>query len=350
METYITLYEYCYDILYMVSSDIIDTHKNKKSKIILELLDFLLTDHSRFENVLKENSNIGEDKKFCKNIMMLIIVSSSYLLSLYQANHEINVEANLQIIDEIKKLSPQEIITAFKNFKDNSYIIDYIDDFFSYSGKNYIFRNGCLETVLQEDKLSELLQINPFEIINFLDYIPPEKFLTTEKFIQGFIDIYDSSICHSIDILKSFKDDEYDDTVVEIFKEKVNEYFGDNEEQILKFYSYIFSNVYETLVVLVEKDKLLYDTHQDLIGLFSDCNYNFENLYEMFVNNTDIAILIIEFFVYTNDDILEETLIDKREDYIEVGDVEILRKLNPYYDEENMVYEKIKKMSKEYHD
>ena len=65
-----------------------------------------------------------------------------------------------------------------------------------------------------------------------------------------------------------------------------------------------------------------------------------------FMEDDDIAFMIIDFFVDTNDDLYEEDLITKRDDFMEVGDIDTLRDLNPYYDEENIVFEQIKQ--KEY--
>ena len=290
--------------------------------------------------------------------MMLIIMSGSYYLSLYQYDHDISQDANLSIIQELEELSSHDIIKKFYDLDNNPELFDYVMDYMEFSSKNYIFRNGCIDSVLKHEKIKELLKINPFEAVNFISYVDFDHLLITERFIQEFIDLYDSSRCclmnesiFDIDGNTNDEEDEiFDQFLIEIFRNKVSEYFEEDEEKIHTFYSYIFSNIYETLTVLIKKDKEPEKKYQRLVDLFNSCNCRFEELYAAFMKNDEIAFMLIDFFINTNDDIFEEDLIMKREDYIKVGDIDILRELNPYYDEENIVFEQIKQKTKEYHD
>lgn len=355
MDKFRTLYDVCYDILYIVTCNISNLYHNNEEKMFLELYNFLISDSTQFEQVFDDITyfKFEEDKTIYKRIMMLIVVSSSYYLSLYQYEHDISPEVNLNVVEELEQLSSCDIVKMFNDLDNNPKAVDYVEDYMDFSSKNYIFRNGCMETILKKDKLRELLKINPFEIVNYINYVDLDNLLTTEKYIQEFIDLYDASLSSTKDnvpISDEGDSDEYHETfneiLISIFRNKVNEYFDEDEERIHTFYSYIFSNIYETLTVLIKKDKEPETKYQKLLDLFAGCNCNFEELYMAFMEDDDIAFMIIDFFVDTNDDLYEEDLITKRDDFMEVGDIDTLRDLNPYYDEENIVFEQIKQ--KEY--
>ena len=355
MDKFRTLYDVCYDILYIVTCNISNLYHNNEEKLFLELYNFLISDSTQFEQVFDEITyfKFEEDKTIYKRVMMLIVVSSSYYLSLYQYEHDISPEVNLNVVEELEQLSSCDIVKMFNDLDNNPKVVDYVEDYMDFSSKNYIFRNGCMETILKKDKLRELLKINPFEIVNYINYVDLDNLLTTEKYIQEFIDLYDASLSSTKDnvpISDEGDSDEYyenfNEILISIFRNKVNEYFDEDEERIHTFYSYIFSNIYETLTVLIKKDKEPEAKYQKLLDLFAGCNCNFEELYMAFMEDDDIAFMIIDFFVDTNDDLYEEDLITKRDDFMEVGDIDTLRDLNPYYDEENIVFEQIKQ--KEY--
>ena len=69
-----------------------------------------------------------------------------------------------------------------------------------------------------------------------------------------------------------------------------------------------------------------------------------EEVIERFVNNYEFTIEVIDAFLEGNDYLVEGDLIGKRDVFKRVGNVKLLRKLNPYYQEE-IVYKKIKETS-----
>ncbi len=357
MENFRTIYDVCYDVLFVVTNNITNIYYEDNNRILLELYAFLTTDNTQFERVFSDITyfKFDDDKHFYKQIMMLIIVSSSYYLALYQHDHDISADINLEIIDDLEELSSCDIIKMFYDLDNNPSIVDYMRDYMDFSSKNYILKNGCLDSIFKNKKLKQLLKLNPFEVFNYLNYIDLDSLLMTEKYIQDFIDLYDASLCAAKDdVSEIFEDIDSEDQslfyehLIEIFKEKIREHFNNDEEHINEFFSYIFSNIYETLTVMIKKDKVPSKKYQSLLKLFSSCNYHSEELYMAFMQNNDIAFMLIDFFIDTNDDIYEVDLITKRDDYMEVGNVEILRDLNPYYDEENIVFEQIKQKTKEY--
>ena len=355
MEKINTIYDVCYNILYVVLNNILHLN-NHEEKIVLKLYNFLTTDGSQFENIFDDITyfKFDEDHAFYKKIMMLIVVSNSYYLSLYQYEHDISRDVNAIIIDELEELSSSDIIRMFYNLESNSKIADYITDYIEFASKNYIFRNGCMEAVLKEEKLGNLLKLNPFELVNYVNYIDLDNLLVTEKYIQEFIDLYDSSLSFTKEneIIEDISEEEknalFNEQLIQNFKDKVDEYFGEDENKINEFYSYIFSNIYETLIVLIKIDKDDSKRYKELLEIFEECNCCFEELYLLFNTDDDVAFMLIDFFIDTNDDIYEDDLIERRDDYIQVGDCDTLRDLNPYYDEENIVFEQIKQKNKEY--
>ena len=354
MENYQTIYDICYDILYVISNDL----KNKYDddyEIAREILLFLLTDKSKYETVFLKFKEIDSSNKlYYKKIMRLIIVSSSYYLSLYKIEHNININVNKENVRELEKLSVPEIIKSFVYVDGNHYVVDYIIDYLEFIAKNYIFRNGCITTLLEKNKLSNILKINPFEIVNICNYIEHNNMLESEHFIQLFIDIYyavasefKANNMYETELYGNYNLIEYSNFCVKNFKEKIEKYFSFDKEKIRLFYSYIFSNIYESLIVL-SRNNCLKKQYIYLLDLFEMKQFAYEELYDLFESDEQLAFVMMQFFIHTNDNILIVDTIKRRDDYIEVGDIDILKSLNPYYDEENKVFEDIKRKIKNF--
>ena len=148
-----------------------------------------------------------------------------------------------------------------------------------------------MEEVVNQKRLYFISKINPFEILNYLDYLDPSMFLESEKMIQKFIDIYDTSLCYCrIDEFDEKNNyDSFNDFVSDIIREKVEEEFV-TEEKIKQFYSYIISNVYEGFIIYYHTDKLLIKKYP-LIGkefLKDDIDFNY--LYEKILNDNEFLL------------------------------------------------------------
>ena len=59
------------------------------------------------------------------------------------------------------------------------------------------------------------------------------------------------------------------------------------------------------------------------------------------LNDNEILLVIIDFFIEINDDIYENDLVSRRLDFKKIGDLTVLRKLDPFYEEEEIMYAKI---------
>lgn len=339
-----TLYEICEEVLAYVTESIINTYGNKIEQISLELIKFLTTNNSRYEEIFNQFTSFefAEDKTQYKRVMMLIIASSSYYFALYSIRNDMCTDINKNIIEDMENMNYKNVINMFYNWGKNSKIIDYIEDYCDFYMRNYIFRNNCMEEVIKQNKIYFISKINPFEIINYLDYLDPSMFLESEKMIQKFIDTYDTSLCYCR--LDEFNEqnnyDSFNDFVADIIREKVEEEFV-TEEKIKQFYSYIISNVYEGFIIYYHTDKLLIKKYP-LIGkefLKDDIDFNY--LYEKILNDNEFLLKIVDFFIEINDDIYEDDLMSRRLDFKQIGDLTVLKKLDPFYEEEEIMYAKI---------
>lgn len=340
----ITLYEICDEVLGYVTETITNIYGNRIEKISSELIQFLTTDNSCYEDIFNQFTSFEftEDKTQYKRVMMLIIFSSSYYFALYSIKNEMNVDVNKNIIEELEGLDYKNIIKMFYNWEKSPKIIDYIEDYCDFYAKNYIFKNNCMEEVINQRKLDFICKINPFEILNYLDYLDPDMLLESEKMIQKFIDLYDISLCHCRldEIGEGNNYENFNDFVADVIKEKIEEEFV-TEEKIRQFYSYIISNVYEAFIIYHHTDKLLIKRYPSLGEVFLKNDINFNHIYDKILNDNEFLLKIIDFFVDINDDIFESDLLSRRLDFKKIGNIEILRKLDPFYEEEEIIYSKI---------
>ena len=54
MDKFRTLYDVCYDILYIVTCNISNLYHNSEEKMFLELYNFLISDSTQFEQVFDD--------------------------------------------------------------------------------------------------------------------------------------------------------------------------------------------------------------------------------------------------------------------------------------------------------
>lgn len=330
-----TIYDECYNVLELLTNVIDDIYGEDIDKTVNELCSFLTTDSSRYEDLFNESmyAKMRKNKTFYKRIMMLIIVSTFYKTNVYYTEKGIDIDFEQQSLLEEKNY--EQIIEEFYNFEKNPYIFQTIACFCDFINRNYIFKNNCMEEIIAQNRLETIIGINPFELLNFMNYMNPNMFSTTEKMIQDFIDLYD---CSEESLNNS---DQYE--VFDMFKEKVNDHFNGDEKKVMIFYQYIFSNVYETIITRCKNNIPLKKRYKYLINEFLKEDLKFDNIYNKFLNNYGFADDLINFFLVTNDDLLEEDLIERRNYFKKVGNVDLLKKLNPFYEEEEAVFKKRKR-------
>ena len=303
----VNIYDVCYNILTLTLEYILTNYEEGETSD--ELIKFLTSDESKYDELFYEMKNLNcyFDVKKCKQIMMLIIASSLYHFSLY-------------------------------SIKNNIYK-DYIEDFVSFYEKNYIYFNNCMQEVIKQGKLLSICQINPFEVLNYMQY-EPNKILKSEKMLQDFIDMYNTSyyevqIDESREAYLYENDEEY---FVNILYKKISKKYKSEEKQL---FSYIFSNIYEFIYSqqLPKKKKKKYKI---LLDEFYREDIDFSNIYNLYLNDYHFAMNLSDCFVEINENIVIDDLGLRRENFKKFGNIEVLRKLNPFYEEDEIGFAKRK--------
>lgn len=318
---------------------------NDNRKVLKQIIINLLTNKkSIFNNDLnkflpKENNNLESSKR----VIMFLMVSKSYIMNYYDLVHEINISYSMPKVEELESLTKEDIIDMF--YKPTEMTDDVIDDFLDYNKRPYIFMFKSKELIFKNEKLPILLELNPFEILDIWNYIPDEDLTKPEKYIQQFFDIYDKTISECTEDVNGEKEnyDDMDDYEHKVFLQNIYESFENDITQITIFLSYILSNVYEFLIIEKKNGYKDYEACFDLISFLEE--HDIYELRDEFLNNNEFAFRIIDLFIEQNSTLDENDLLEKREAFKRCGDIKLLRKLNPYYDAEEIVYQKMKETS-----
>ena len=130
--------------------------------------------------------------------------------------------------------------------------------------------------------------------------------------------------------------------MVETFISKLRNYFND-EKKFIIFIRYIISNVYETIVTELNGNNYDYKKYLDIV--YSIEKTETDEILSGFLSDYKFALNIIDAFLEGNDYLVEGDLLCKREMFKKSGNISLLRKLNPFYLEEEIIYKKIKETS-----
>lgn len=333
------LYSLSYHAFMLFLNKMNERYDENKKILKQIIIDVLTNKNSIFNKDLEEFLDKNINIEACKRVIMYFLISKSYIMNYYDYIHEINISYCYPFLEELEDLNKDGILDLF--YKPDETTNEIIDDFFAYITRPYIFMSKSKELIINDGKLSTLLKINPFEALDIWDYILDEDLTEPEKFIQIFFDIYDKSIAEAVDDPNGEKEN-YEG--IEAFEhamliKNINEYFENDINKVTIFLSYIISNVYECLIV--EKDSS--GINNDLIVYLEEAD-----IYELrdeFINNNEFAFRIMDIFEERNSTLLEDELLNKREQFKRCGDVLLLKRLNPYYDAEEIVYQKMKETS-----
>ncbi len=339
------LYNISYDSFIFFLYSINNKYTNNVKIIKAIITDVLTNKESMFNNEWQKHlkqSNI--DINVCKKIMMFIIASKAYILNHYEYQHKINISYCENTLKELENSDKNEIIDMF--YRPTSTTDDIIEDFLTYTERPYIFKSKAKEAIIENNKLKNLLKINPLEILDIWDYIPDDKLIESEKYIQIFFDIYYKSLSDALENKDGKKENHETKDIYEytLIVENIKEQFRNNETQMTLFLSYIMSNVYELLIIEKNKENSEFAKYFDLLPYFERCD-----IYELrnkFLNKSEFGLKIINIFIESNGNLEEFELEDKRDNFKKNGNITLLRRLNPYYDTEEFVYNRIKKTSR----
>lgn len=337
------IYAYTYDTFVIFTENLNLLHIGNKDLIVKDILDFLTNKNDKYdEEYMKIVTSEFKDIESIKRVIMLIIASKSYMFNYYDYWHEINIEQSKNMLDVIESMSMQEIIRAF--YKRDEFVEYLLEDFFSYINRPYIFQNKCKSLIISNGKKDIILKINPFEALDLYDCIDDDKYTNSEICIQLFMDFYDKSLLYSFndDYGEADKYSCSEEFLVETFISKLRNYFND-EKKFLIFIRYIISNVYETIITELNCDNHDYKKYLDIVYSVENCKI--DEILSRFLSDYKFALNIIDAFLEGNDYLVEGDLLGKREMFKKSGNISLLRKLNPFYLEEEIIYKKIKETS-----
>lgn len=341
----LNIYDLAYQILFDITNDfVVDDTRDTYFKVFL---DFLTNDNTKLEKVFdryKDWNNIS--RKSLKITMMLIVFSTSYLKNLYDVKRDVDYDDAIEEVEYLETLTVSDIIALFYEQDEN--IKRYLEDYLEYSSNSYIYRNACWQNLLMEQKASQLLKINPVEILNYDDAYLGDGFKEMENVIQTLDDLYSKSLNEAYNDPEFATDEDiesvrqHDDCLVmEKFYNNVWEHFAGNQAGIAEFYLLIFANVYEKTTITIPKKKSLKKKRARLLQLLEE-NSN-EDLIAMFENNWQFAIEIIDTFISINDGLEKEELINRRLEFLKVGNITRLNEFNVYHQRDEIVLKRHKK-------
>lgn len=324
------IYDFCYDAFNMFVDDI-DTRYNQDRDVLnAVVIDFLTNKNSKYNKYfidIIKNDKLDVSLSMLKRIIMLMLASKSYIMRIY--DEEIGINSYYASSND-SDINFKDVIDYF--YSNNSIVLDYIDDYLAYINRPYIFHNMSKSLIIKKGLLEELLSINPFEVLSLGDYIKDDAYLKSEVTIQQFFDMLDASIVEIHEIYG----EEKEDVLGEIFLSKIEEANVDKNE----FIQYIMSNVYETLVIASNTNDPDFLEYIPLKSVIEENNIKI--LIRLFCEDASFRYKIIDAFIVCNDALVEGDLLEKRDAFNETGDIKLLRKLNPYYLEEEIIYKKMR--------
>lgn len=292
------------------------------------IMDFLTHEKSKYDKLFETYYESVFNLTSIKLCLMQTMVSRSYMLNYYDFKKGINEENAEWMLEEIDSLDTKEICQGFINHEEIYELI--IDDFLEFIDRPFVFQNIAMQMVYEE-KRDTILKLNLMEIFSLPYFLPSDKYSKSELVIQDFFDLY------NIAAGKSYGDD---DAFVEHFFQELETYLNGDERKQLEFIGYLISNIYEALSIEYHQSDSSYKEYFKLVGVIE--NNSLDTLVSKFYDDEEFTINIIDLFFMINSSLNEYELYDKRNTFKDTGDELILKRLNPYYEKEEIIYEKWK--------
>jgi hypothetical protein len=326
-----------YDIAANLLEDLFYYFEENVDSILKEhnfMLNLLTSNNSRYEPIFKYIAKEYKDipSYYLKQVMILIIASKAYIYNVYNLENGINSEYTEETIQILNDLNAKDIIELFKNH--DTFAFKLIEDFFQYTSFNYIFKSISEYRILKSnERKSNLLKINPFEVLDNQKYKEVKSFLPSELIIQKFLDLYEMS--ENFMALDTYGEEENyetpEDFLTSVFVSNVTLTFSESEVE--EFILYICANIYELLVINESNKKNPNKIYEFVKSYISESSK--EELINDFLTDMQIASMLIEYFYDGNADLIDGELAKRREKL--TNNPEALNKvseLNPFYTEE----------------
>lgn len=304
---------------------------NKNLDLVSVIIDFVTNENSKYNELFKTCYYTEFNLKAIKMCLIYTILSRAYMLNYYDYEHEINESYCEEMLDLIKRFNKEDIFECLK--EKDEFGINVVNDFLDFINKPFMYQNKAKELIYEKDK-EFILRLNPLEAFGLYDYISSDKFSRSEENIQDFFDIYDRSLfkLHDSDL----DNGNVNEALMDLLFQELEDKFKDNGKKLYQFVSYIISNVYESLVIESTYSDSDFTDFFDLIPYF-ELN-NGITIIEKFFQDQSFAFKVIDMFICANSKLLENDLYDKRNEFKKVGNELTLKRLNPYYNEEEIIY------------
>lgn len=299
------------------------------------IMDFLTHEKSKYNKMFKTFYESAFSLISIKLCLMRTMVSRSYMLNYYDLKKGINEENAEYMLEEIDNLDTKEIYRGFIDHEEIYELI--IDDFLEFINRPFIFQNVAMQMVYEE-KRDTILKLNLMEIFSLPYFLPSDKYTQSELVIQDFFDLYNIS---------AGKSNGDEDAFLTNFFQELETYLNGNERKKLEFISYLISNIYEALAIEYHQSDSSFKKYFKLISVFE--NNSLDTLVSRFYEDEEFTLNIIDLFYMINSSLNEYELYDKRNTFKGTGDELILKRLNPYYEEEEVIYEKWKSENQSLH-
>ena len=338
------IYSYSYSVFNIFVDNLNVYFKGDNYKITNAIFDFLTNKNSKYNSKFETFM----DEKFwdlnsIKKVLMLMIASKAYILNYYDYIHNINKEVCQETLEELEDLDSKNIIKEFHI--DGALREKWLEDFHEFINRPYIFQSQSKYLIIKNNKIKQVFRINPYEILDLSDFIDNDKFITSEITIQTLLNIYDESLEETISV--SIDEDrlDNDNLLIKTFIKNLISHLKNDDKKIINYVKYMIANIYETIIIEIYGKNEDYKRFANLIYYIE--HTEIDDIVKRFFQDYLFALNVIDAFLESNDYLLEGDLFEKREVYKEKGDLKLLRKLNPYYNEEEIVFKKIKETMEE---
>lgn len=292
------------------------------------IMDFVTHEDSKYDKMFTTYYECVFSLSSIKLCLMRTFVSRSYMLNYYDFKKGINEEYAEGMLEELDNLDADQVYQGF--FSHEELYEDILDDFLEFIDRPFIFQNKAMEMVYKEKK-DVVLDLNLLEIFDLPFFVPSDKYSRSELVIQDFFDLYNKAAAVSQGDEESF---------VANFSQELESYLSNDEEKSFEFISYLLANVYEALAIEYHQKDSSLKEYFNLVPIFE--KNSLDTLVAMFYEEEEFALTIIDLFIMINSSLNEYELYDKRNAFKDTGDELILKRLNPYYEEEEVIYEKWK--------
>ena len=337
-----------YDLAYEILLNFLEEYPiNSSETSQKEMVAFFFGASSKYDSLFDNYPNI--DYATIKQVMLLIMISNAYLTNIYDIKRGINTENAEDIIEMLEGMNNNSII---KLFKDNlGFSLRIFEDCHEYLYNSYIFRYFCWMTAIKENKLRNLIKLNPFIIFENQDNDLGDGFRETEMIFQLFNDLYGKALNDVEDsevIDEEYEPDEvesnsFNKSLYEYFWQLVRDHFNHDEKKIEDFCAAILGSVYECLNIYAKDNEKIRSNNEELLEMFETMSK--DELINLFLNDYSFTLKIIDYFISYNDLIEKGDLIRRRKKFLKKGNIDRLAELNPFYKHEQQVLNRLKKDS-----